>query len=103
MPAKNVTLTASFIAKTQMPAIAVRSTTNAGDDTAKEPASATAAATDKGKFTFTRTITSGALTVYYSIRGTATKGTDYQSIAGSVTFADGAASVSREIEPLYDG
>ena len=42
MPASNVTITASFIAKSSMQAVAVRSTTNAGDDTAYEPASATA-------------------------------------------------------------
>ena len=103
MPAIDVTVTASFITKSSMQAVAVRSTTNAGDDTAHEPASATAAATDKGKFTFTRTSSSGALTVYYSVRGTATNGVDYKSISGNVTFASGKTSVELPIEPLFDG
>ena len=103
MPASNATVTASFVNKSDMQAVAVRSTTNAGDDTATEPSSSTASATDKGKFTFTRTSSSGALTVYYSIRGTATNGTDYKQITSSVTFANGSTSVTREIEPLYDG
>ncbi len=102
MPAHDVTVTASFIAKSSMQAVAVRSTTNAGDDTAQEPSSTTAAA-DKCKFTFTRTSSSGSLTVYFDIRGTATNGTDYKSITSSITFASGSTSVSREIEPLYDG
>ncbi len=103
MPANDVTVTASFIAKSSMPAVAVRSTTNEGDDSAKEPTSATATVDDKGRFTFTRTSSSGALTVYYSIRGTAVNGTDYKSIPSSVTFANGKASVEIEIEPLFDG
>ena len=102
MPAYDVTITASFIAKSSMQAVAVRSTTNAGDDTAKEPSSATATA-DKGKFTFTRTSSSGSLTVYFDIRGTAANGADYKNIQSSVTFASGKTSVECEIEPLFDG
>ncbi len=102
MPAYDVTVTASFVAKSSMQAVAVRSTTNEGDDTAKEPSSATAAATNKGKFTFTRTSSSGSLTVYFDIRGTATNGTDYKTIPSSVTFASGKTSVELDIEPLYD-
>ena len=104
MPAHPVTITASFIAKTSMPAVSVRSTTNAGDDTAKEPSSATAAASNKGKFTFTRTSVnqSKALMVYFSLRGTAENGVDYKTIPSSVTFAANATSVAVEIEPLYD-
>ncbi len=101
MPATNVSITASFVAKSSMQAVAVRSTTNAGDDTAQEPTSATASA-DKGKFTFTRTSSSGALTVYFDIRGTAVNGTDYKTISSSVTFASGKTSVELPIEPLYD-
>ena len=102
MPRYDVTLTPSFVAKSSMPAVAVRSTTNAGDDTATEPAVG-ATASDKGKFTFTRTTSSGALTVCFSIRGTATNGVDYKSIQSSVTFASGKTSVSIDIEPLADG
>ena len=105
MPAHDVTITASFIDKSKMPAVSVRSTTNAGDDTAMEPSSATASA-DKGKFTFTRTMPTGltgALTVYFDIRGTAVNGTDYKNIASNVTFAANSTSVAVEIEPLFDG
>ena len=102
MPAYDVAITASFVTKSSMQAIAVRSTTNAGDDTAQEPSSATASA-DKGKFTFTRTSSSGALTVYFDIRGTAVNGTDYKTISSSVTFANGKTSVELPVEPLFDG
>ena len=104
MPAHDVTITASFVVKSTMPAVAVRSTTNTGDNTAMEPMSATASA-DKGKFTFTRTNVNvaKALTVYYSIRGTAVNGTDYKPIASNVTFAANSTSVAVEIEPLFDG
>ena len=102
MPAKNVTVTGSDVLKSSLQAVAVRSTTNQGDDTAKEPSSATVSASDKGKFTFTRTSSSGALTVYYAIRGTATNGVDYKSISGSIAFASGKTSVELPIEPLYD-
>jgi hypothetical protein len=102
MPASNVTVTGSDVVKSSLQAVAVRSTTNEGDDTAKEPSSATAAASDKGKFTFTRTSSSGALTVYYAIRGTATNGVDYKSISGSIAFANGKTSVELPIEPLFD-
>ena len=104
MPAYDVTVAASFVVKSSMPAVSVRSTTNTGDDTAKEPSSSTAAA-DKGKFTFTRTTVnqSKALTVHYSIRGTAENGVDYKTIASSVTFAANSTSVAVEIEPLFDG
>ncbi|HEY1190329.1 MAG TPA: Calx-beta domain-containing protein [Gemmata sp.] len=41
-----------------------------------------------GTFRFTRTgDTSGALTVNYTVGGTATSGTDYTALVGSVTFA----------------
>ena len=103
MPAKNVTVTGSDVLKSSLQAVAVRSTTNQGDDTAKEPSSATVSASDKGKFTFTRTSSSGALTVYYAIRGTATNGVDYKSISGSIAFASGKTSVELPIEPLFDG
>ncbi len=101
MPSYPVTVTASFVPKSSMQAVAVRSTTNAGDDTAKEPSSTTGTA-DKGKFTFTRTSSSGSLTVYFDIRGTAANGVDYKTIPSSVTFASGKTSVEVDIEPLYD-
>ena len=106
MPAHDVAITAEFIEKNKMPAVSVRSTTNADDDTATEPTSATAAVSDKGKFTFTRTMPTGmtgALTVYFDIRGTAANGVDYRTIPSSVTFASGKSSVECEIEPLFDG
>ena len=68
-------------------------TVTATDATATEPASSTATATDTGVFRFTRTgSTTAALTVYYSVSGTATSGTDYASIGTSVTIPRGAAT-----------
>jgi len=60
-----------------------------------------------GYFTFTRDVTSGSLTVYYSIdqtASTATHGSDYTGPAtsGSVTFSAGSASVTLDVIPEDD-
>ncbi|KKL48325.1 hypothetical protein LCGC14_2326660, partial [marine sediment metagenome] len=53
---------------------------------------------DPGTFTVTRSgDSSGDLTVDYTIGGTATVGTDYQALSGSVVIPDGAASTTIEI------
>lgn len=44
----------------------------------------------------------GPLTVYYAVGGTATSGSDYTPLTGSVTLADGAASAVVEISPVND-
>jgi hypothetical protein len=51
---------------------------------------------------FTRTLTSGALSVDYSVSGTATSGSDYDSLTGTVDFADGVASVDVPVTPFDD-
>lgn len=54
-------------------------------------------------FTFTRTGSAGAdLIVPYSIGGTATNGTDYTSLSGSITIPNGAASATLSVSPIDD-
>ena len=67
-------------------------TVAATDNSAKE-------GVDNGVFTMTRTTTSGALTVNYTITGTATNGTDYSTIAGSATIPNGSSTVQCDRHP----
>src|SRR5262249_27396855 len=54
-----------------------------------------------GNFRFTRTgDTSAALTVNYTIGGTAVAGTDYQALSGTATFAAGSATVDVPVTPI---
>jgi hypothetical protein len=56
-----------------------------------------------GQFTFSRTgATTNALTVGYTISGTATNGVDYTSISGSVTIPATQASATVTITPIND-
>jgi subtilisin family serine protease/subtilase family serine protease len=56
-----------------------------------------------GGFTFSRTGNpSGPLTVYYSVEGTASAGTDYQSLSGQVTFDPGTSTASVTVAPIDD-
>ena len=56
-----------------------------------------------GVFTVTRTgSTGGALTVSYSVSGTATSGSDYIALTGSVTIPAGAASAPITVTPVDD-
>lgn len=72
-------------------------TVAATDASAAEP-SAT------GTFTFTRTgSTAAALTVTFTVGGTATSGTDYGAIGTSVTIAAGSAGATKTVTPLVDG
>jgi hypothetical protein len=72
-------------------------TINATDNTATE------AGTTTGTFTVSRTgSTSGALTVYYSVSGTATSGSDYNSLSGSVTIASGSSTGTITVTPIND-
>ncbi len=66
-------------------------------------ASASETGPDNGTFTFTRTgSTTAALTVNYSISGTATSGTDYDALSGSVTIPAGSASAMATVVPITD-
>jgi hypothetical protein len=56
-----------------------------------------------GVFTVTRTgPTDGSLTVAYAVSGTATAGSDYVSLPGTVTIPVGAASATITVTPIND-
>jgi hypothetical protein len=56
-----------------------------------------------GRFTFTRTGSlTNSLTVNYTIAGTATKGTDYSNLTGTVTFAAGSATALVDVSVVDD-
>ena len=58
---------------------------------------------DTGTFTVSRTgSTATALTVNYSLGGTAGNGSDYQTLSGSVTIAAGASSANITVTPVDD-
>jgi len=58
---------------------------------------------DLGTFRFSRTgSTAAALTVTFTVSGTATNGTDYQSVPLTVTFAPGQATADLFVVPLPD-
>jgi hypothetical protein len=74
----------SVIAQSSLSNLTIKAT----DPVAKEP-------NDNGEFTVYRSTSSGslaALTVYYSISGTATNGLDYVTLTGKVTIPAGALS-----------
>ncbi|WP_016951078.1 Calx-beta domain-containing protein [Anabaena sp. PCC 7108] len=59
--------------------------------------------TNPGVFTLTRTgSTTSALTVNYTTAGTATNGTDYSNLTGTVTFAAGSATATVTVNPIDD-
>jgi hypothetical protein len=64
---------------------------------------ATEAGLTTGTFTFTRTgNTASALSVAYTVSGSATAGVDYASLGTGVTFPAAVASVTRTVTPLQD-
>ena len=66
-------------------------------------ATATEAGATTGAFRVSRTgSTASPLTVFYSVAGTATPGTDYTSLPGSVTIPAGAATANILIQPIND-
>ncbi len=70
--------------------------------TASDP-SAAEAGTDPGAFTVRRAgSTSGSLSVRYAITGTATAGSDYTALAGSVTIVAGSESATITLTPIDD-
>ncbi|MFM6791936.1 MAG: Calx-beta domain-containing protein, partial [Dolichospermum sp.] len=67
------------------------------------PSSVTEDGTTNLVYTFTRTgVTTNALTVNYTVGGTATNGTDYASIPTSVTFAANSATATVTVDPTAD-
>jgi hypothetical protein len=66
-------------------------------------ANASEAGADPGVFTITRGgSTTAALTVNYTLGGTAGNGTDYSTLSGSVTIPAGAASATVTVTPIDD-
>jgi N-acetylneuraminic acid mutarotase len=81
------------VTATTLPSVSV----NATDSGASEPGSNT------GKFTFTRTgSTASSLTLNYAISGSAANGSDYNTIASSITIPAGASSKTLTITPTDD-
>nr|WP_045357963.1 Calx-beta domain-containing protein [Microcystis aeruginosa] len=67
------------------------------------PSSVTEDGTSNLIYTFTRSgVTSNALTVNYSIGGTANNGTDYASIPTGVTFAANSSTATVIVDPTAD-
>ena len=56
-----------------------------------------------GTFTVTRTSAGQPLTVYYTLTGTATNGSNYHTLPGSVTFAATDTSTNITVIPYDDG
>jgi hypothetical protein len=61
------------------------------------------ATANPGRFTLTRTEnTNSALTISYTVSGTATNGTDYGTLSGSVGFVAGSSQAVIDINPIDD-
>jgi len=83
--------------------IVVSNLANVVNVTAPTPLCTEADTNTPGVLTLTRTSTSGPLTVFYTIGGTATNGLQYQKITNNITFADGASTTNINIFPIDDG
>ena len=57
---------------------------------------------DGGVFTFTRGTAGAALAVAYTVSGSATPGSDYRALTGTVTIPAGATSTTLAIAPVDD-
>jgi parallel beta-helix repeat protein len=89
----NATVTIADNDQASLPAVSV----------AASDASAAESGPGPGTFTISRTGgTTSALTVNYSLSGTAENGTDYQSLSGSLTIPTGAASATVTVTPIDD-
>jgi hypothetical protein len=67
-------------------------------------ATATEAGATTARFRVTRTGSSAApLTVFYAVRGTATGGSDYAALPGSLTIPARASSAALTVTPINDG
>ncbi|MBX9258207.1 hypothetical protein H1Q63_30515, partial [Desmonostoc muscorum CCALA 125] len=85
------------IADNETPVISVAATDASAAETA------TGITPNPGTFTLTRTGNlATALTVNYSLSGTATKGTDYSNLTGTVSFAAGANTATVKVTPTDD-
>ncbi|OPH11438.1 Calx-beta domain-containing protein [Cylindrospermopsis raciborskii] len=81
----------------------VLSTSESSVTLAVSPSSVTEDGSSNLVYTFTRTgVISNALTVNYTVGGTATNGTDYGNIGTSVTFAANSATATVTVDPTAD-
>ena len=76
----------------QIPKVKVVAT----DANASEPG------TNTGTFTFTRDTDYAPLNVYYNVTGTATAGTDYIALSGTVSFPEGVKTKTVQVKPKDD-
>ncbi|MDD1417731.1 SBBP repeat-containing protein [Dolichospermum sp. ST_sed1] len=84
-----------------IPAIPALITVAATDSNAGE--TATGVTPNPGTFTLTRTRDlSKAITVNYTLSGSATNGTDYSNLTGTVSFAAGVSSATVTVTPTDD-
>jgi acetyl esterase/lipase len=66
-------------------------------------ANASEAGLDAGAFTVTRgSATAGAISINFTLSGSATSGSDYAALSGSVSIPDGQSSASIAITPVQD-
>jgi photosystem II stability/assembly factor-like uncharacterized protein len=87
------TKTAHITVTSVLPTVTVK----ASDPAAAEPGK------DKGSFEITRKgATSGPLTVFYAVTGSAKNGVDYRKLSGQVTFRPGKSSATLKVRPLDD-
>jgi len=83
--------------------VTVNAFTPATVTVAATDASASETGPDNGVFTFTRSgSTAAALVVSYRVTGSATSGSDYAALSGSVTIPAGQASVTVTVRPVDD-
>lgn len=109
---ETVVLTLSANAAYQLGSTTSATATIVSDDVAPALPTVTLATTDAtaaeanreaGTFTVTRTgSTAAALTVNYSVSGSATNGTDIDNLTGSVTIPAGQTSVTITVRPVDD-
>jgi len=71
--------------------------------TAPDASASEVPSTDTGRFRIARTgDTTSSLTVFYSLGGTATNGTDYQRLIGRANIAAGRPNVTITLRPIDD-
>ncbi|MFN9176610.1 MAG: Calx-beta domain-containing protein, partial [Synechocystis sp.] len=93
----NYSLGLALASSQVLPTITIAATDASAGETA------TGVTTNPGSFTLTRTgNVTQALTVNYTIGGTGTKGTDYNNLTGTVSFAAGSATALVNITPIDD-
>lgn len=86
-------LESAFAESTSLPTVQITAT----------DARASEAGGNPGSFTFTRDgLATDSLTVGYTVTGTATGGSDYTALSGTVTIPAGASSIPLSVTPLAD-